>query len=126
MRIHPIFYGALVLTVFLGIVLGFQTAGVWSVSGKITTDGSQVQPSVADVSTIKGWMTLEQISTTYDVPLAELLSQFDLPADTAPSTALKDLESDLFSVTNLRAWLQSRYQTSEAPQADRGTEAPTP
>ena len=31
-------------------------------------------------------------------PLPELLAAFELPADTAPATALKDLESDLFSV----------------------------
>jgi len=104
MRIPPILFGILVLAVFLGTILGFQAAGIWSVSGKIK-DGQDVQPSADDVNTIKGWMTLEQISTIYNVPLAELLAQFNLPADTPTSTAIKDLESEEFSVTNLRTWL---------------------
>ncbi len=103
MRINPIVYGFVVLVVFLVTILGFQAAGIWSVSGKVTSDGGAVQPSATDVNTIKGWMTLEQITTTYKVPLDDLLAQFDLPADTPATTAIKDLESDLFSVTNLRA-----------------------
>jgi hypothetical protein len=133
MRIRPMIYGVIVLTVFLGIILGFQSAGIWSISGKITSSGEKVQPSAADVNTIKGWMTLEQISTTFNVPMADILKQFDLPTDTAPSTAIKDLETDLFSVTNLRTWLQSRTQPVEiaAPAAlalkttDEITPAPT-
>jgi hypothetical protein len=104
MRIPPILFGTLVIAVFLGTILGFQAVGIWSVSGKIK-DGQDVQPSADDVNTIKGWMTLEQISTIYNIPLAEILTQFDLPADTPASTAIKDLESEEFSVTNLRTWL---------------------
>jgi hypothetical protein len=60
-----------------------------------------------DVDTIKGWMTLEQITEVYDVSLEDLLAHFNLPDDTPASTAIKDLESEEFSVTNLRDWLQS-------------------
>ncbi len=112
MRINPIVYGILVLFVFFGTILGFQAAGAWSISGKVTSSGDAVQPSSADVNSIKGWMTLDQITTTYNVPLAELLEQFELPADTPPTTAIKDLESEMFSVTNLRTWLQARENTS--------------
>jgi hypothetical protein len=110
MRIHPLIYGILVLSVFLGTILGFQAAGFWSVSGKLTADGEAVQPSAADVNSIKGWMTLEQITVTYDVSLSDILEQFDLPGDTPASTAVKDLESDIFSVTELRAWLLEQTQ----------------
>jgi hypothetical protein len=110
MRIHPIVYGVIVLTVFFGIILGFQSVGFWSISGKVDASGAAIQPSAADVNTIKGWMTLEQITTTFHVPLSDLLTQFKLPADTPPTTAISGLESDLFSVTNLRTWLQSRAQ----------------
>jgi len=113
MRIKPYLFGILVLVIFLGTILAFQTAGIWSISGKTTGSGDAVQPSAEDVNTIKGWMTLEQISTVYNVPLADLLSQFNLPADTPASTAIKDLESDLFSVTNLRDWLLSRMQSAQ-------------
>jgi hypothetical protein len=116
MRINPYLYGVFVLVIFLGVILGFQAAGIWSVSGKTTGDGQAVQPAADDVNTIKGWMTLEQIVTIYNVPLADLLAQFNLPADTPVSTAIKDLESDTFSVTELRAWLVSRQGPAE-PEA---------
>lgn len=123
MRIPPILFGALVLVIFLGTILGFQAAGIWSTSGKITNTGDAVQPSVDDVNTIKGWMTLEQISTVYSVPLADLLEQFNLLANTPASTAIKDLESEEFSVTNLRTWLQS---LAMPVQQDTTTPAPQP
>lgn len=110
MKINPILYGVLVVIVFLGVILGFQSAGVWSVSGKVTSSGEKVAPSAGDVNTIKGWMTLEQVSTTFNVPVAEIVTQFKLPVDTSPATAIKDLESDLFSVSNLRTWLQERQK----------------
>jgi hypothetical protein len=110
MRINPFLYGIFVLVVFLGTILGFQAAGVWSVSGKISSNGEAVQPIASDVNSIKGWMTLEQISMTFNVPVKDILKQFELPADTAPSTAIKDLETEVFSVTNLRTWLQNRTQ----------------
>jgi hypothetical protein len=108
MKINPFVYGVIVLTVFLGVILGFQGAGIWSTSGKVDTSGKSIQPSAADVSTIKGWMTLEQVSTTFEVPVVEILSAFSLPVDTPASTALKDLESDSFDLTELRTWLQNR------------------
>jgi hypothetical protein len=125
MRITPVFYGAFVVTIFLGIILGFQAAGVWSISGKVDASGEQVQASAADVNTIKGWMTLEQIATTFNVPLADMYTQFDLPADTPPSTAIKDLESDTFDTTALREWLQRLSQTVEVPQTNSVTPVPT-
>jgi hypothetical protein len=108
MKINPMVYGVVVLVVFLGVIFGFQAAGVWSTSGKVDTSGKSIQPSAADVNTIKGWMTLEQVSTTFGVPAAEILSAFSLPADTPPSTALKELESETFDITALRTWLQNR------------------
>jgi hypothetical protein len=107
MRLSPILYGVFVLVIFLGVVNGFKAAGIWSISGKITSSGEAVQPLAEDVNSIKGWMTLEQITTAYNVPLVEILSYFNLPADTPASTAIKDLESEEFSVTDLRDWLQS-------------------
>ena len=126
MRIKPSIFGILVLAVFLGTILAFQAAGIWSVSGKTTGSGEAVQPSAEDVNTIKGWMTLEQISTIYNVPLADLLAQFNLPADTPASTAIKDLESELFSVTNLRDWLLSRMQPAQPESTTAPVEQATP
>jgi len=108
MKINPFLYGFIVLALFLGVIVGFQQGGIWSVSGKITASGERVQPSADDVDTIKGWMSLEQVSTAFGIPIGEILSAFDLPADTRPSTALKDLESDTFDIPGLRAWLASQ------------------
>ena len=110
MKINPFVYGVIVLVVFLGVIFGFQGAGIWSTSGKVGASGERIQPSAADVNTIKGWMTLEQVSTTFNAPVAEILSAFNLPADTPASTALKDLESDTFDIPALRTWLQNRQQ----------------
>ena len=108
MKINPIVYGITVVIVFLGIIAGFQLAGVWSTSGKVSAAGELVQPSSADTDSIKGWMTLEQVSTTFNIPVTEILAAFDLPADTPASTALKDLESDTFDIPALRTWLQEQ------------------
>jgi hypothetical protein len=112
MKINPLVYGVLVVIVFLGIIFGFQQAGVWSTSGKVTSSGQRVEPSGSDVNTVKGWMTLEQISTAYNVPVADILSAFDLPADTPANTALKDLESENFDIPTLRTWLLEHNQVN--------------
>ena len=112
MRINPFVYGVVVVALFMGVIYGFQGAGVWSTSGKVTGSGERIAPSASDVNSIKGWMTLEQVSTTFGVPVEEILSAFSLPPDTPASTALKDLESDTFNVTALREWL-SAYQASQ-------------
>ena len=126
MRINPTLFGVLALALFLGVIEVFQAAGIWSVSGKTSASGEAVQSLAGDVNSIKGWMTFEQISTTYNVPLEEILAQFDLPLDTPASTAVKDLESDLFSVTALRSWLQSRAQPAQPTAAATPVQPATP
>jgi hypothetical protein len=60
------------------------------------------------------------------VTLADLLSQFNLQTDTLGSTAIKDLENDSFSVTNLRSWLQSRMQPVQPESTSAPIEQATP
>ncbi len=108
MRVKPILFGVVVVIVFMSVIVISQAAGYWSTSGKVTTSGDLVNPSVGDVETIKGWMTLNQISDTYAVPLTEILREFSLPDATSGDTAIKDLESETFEVTLLREWLVSR------------------
>jgi len=108
MRVKPILFGVVVVIVFMSVVVISQAAGYWSTSGKVTTSGELVNPSADDVETIKGWMTLNQISDTYAVPLSEILWEFSLPDTTSGDTAIKDLESETFEVTLLREWLVSR------------------
>jgi hypothetical protein len=108
MKINPVVYGIIVLLVFFGIIIGFQQAGIWSTSGKVDSSGGRVQPSAGDVNSIKGWMTLDQVSTNFKIPVTEILSALNLPADTPGTTALKNLESDTFDIPSLRTWLQKR------------------
>ena len=113
MRIKPTYLGIFILVVFMGTVYAFRAAGVWSVSGKVDNQGQSIQPLREDTSSIKGWMTLEQITSVYGVKLEEIVTRFNLPADTSLSTAVKDLESDTFSVEGLREWLESRQAAPE-------------
>jgi hypothetical protein len=108
MKVKPVIYGLLVVVLFFGVIAGAKAAGIWSVSGKLTASGEKVAPTGTNVDEIKGWMTLNDVSTAYAVPVAEILAAFDLPADTSGSAQLKTLESDAFSVTNLRDWLRTR------------------
>jgi hypothetical protein len=124
MRINPILYGVLVLVVFFGVILGFQSAGIWSVSGKVDASGKAILPSAANVETIKGWMTLGQIATVYNVSVEEMIQQFGLPADATAETPLKDLESETFEVTDLRDWLLSRMQPGQVTPPAASTPAP--
>jgi hypothetical protein len=108
MKVNPFIYGVLILALFFGIIGGAKAAGMWSVSGKLTGVGETVQPTGANVDEIKGWMTLNDVSAAYKVPVAEILEAFDLPADTPGTAQLKSLESPTFSVRNLREWLSEK------------------
>ena len=111
MRINPYLFGFLVLVLFLGSIGLAQANGLWSISGKVTSTGEKVAPSGTDVTEIKGWMTLGDITNAYQVPLEEIITTFGLPADTTADIQLKSLESDQFSVTGLRDWLATRQPT---------------
>jgi hypothetical protein len=108
MKIKPFVYGIVVLALFFGVLGGAKAAGMWSVSGKMTGAGEKVQPNGANVDEIKGWMTLNDVSAAYKVPVAEIVAAFGLPADTPGTTQLKSLERPTFSVLNLREWLRTR------------------
>lgn len=107
-RIPPVAYGLLVVAVFAGAIgLGMAT-GTFQTSGRTTAGGERVAPQGQTVTEIKGWMAVGDVAAAWKVPLAEMLAAFALPADTPSTTALKDMESDLFSVTTLRDWLEAR------------------
>ena len=112
MKINPFVFGAMVLALFLGVTAGFQSAGIWSVSGKVDSGGGRVEPSSEDAATIKGWMTLQQVSDAFNIPVADILAAFNLPGETPASTPIKDLESDTFSVADLRTWLAGYQSTA--------------
>jgi hypothetical protein len=116
MRIRPAALGILVLVVFLGTVGVAAATGTWATTGRSAGGGEgggggggRVELATgADAGDVKGWMAIGDVADAFGVPLPELLAAFDLPADTPPSTALKDLESDTFEVLALREWLAER------------------
>jgi hypothetical protein len=110
MRLNSFVYGIFAISIFLGTVLVAQASGYWSVSGKMSGTGEKIEATGANVDEIKGWMTIGDVAQAYNVPLDEILAAFELPADTPPSVQLKSLESDTFSVGNLRAWLGERME----------------
>ncbi len=108
MKLNPWIFGVLIVVIFMGTIGGAKAMGVWSVSGKLSTTGEKVMPTGANPDEIKGWMTLGDISKAYNVPLADIVAAFNLPVDTPETKAVKDLESDTFSTTNLRTWIKGR------------------
>lgn len=101
-------YGALVVAVFAGVIGASAATGVWQTSGRTTAGGGSVTLTGTSTAEIKGWMTIGSVSESFGIPLDEILAAFALDPATPPETALKDLESDLFSVTALRDWIDLR------------------
>lgn len=105
-RFAPVAFGILVIAVFFGGIGIAYAGGAWQTTGQTTVDG---RPSLQGESAteVKGWMPVGDVAQIFGVPLDVLLAAFELPAETNPATALKDLESDLFSVSALREWLDA-------------------
>jgi len=107
-RIPPVAFGVLVIAIFAGVIGIGMASGTFQTTGRTTSGGGRVAPQGESVAEIKGWMAIGDVASAWNVPLPEILAAFDLPADTPPATALKDLESDQFSVSALRDWLADR------------------
>lgn len=108
MKINPFVYGLVVLVVFFGVIGVAKATNNWSVSGKLSATGEKIAPTGTNPDEIKGWMTLADVSQAYKIPVADILAEFDLPADTAETTQIKSLESDAFSTSALREWLKTK------------------
>ena len=113
-KVNPYIFGVGIVVIFMGLILGAQLFGFWSASGRLTPSGAPVQLTGSDPADIKGWMKLEDISASYKIPLADILTAFKLPAETPGSMELKDLEGqgENFSVTTLRNWVAQKLGKS--------------
>ena len=89
-RVNKYLVPVLAVVTLLGSVWVAKAAGVWQTSGRdqVLLDES----GQADPQGIKGWMTLNDVSDTYGVPLEALYCMIGASPDVAPDTALKDLE----------------------------------
>ncbi len=104
-HLPPALYCLLVVGVFAGVILTSAAVGVWQTSGRTAAGGAAVTLDGASTAEIKGWMAVGDVAAAFGVPLPAILDTFALDPATPPSTAIKDLESDVFSVTALRDWL---------------------
>ncbi|MDZ4720007.1 MAG: hypothetical protein SH847_16270 [Roseiflexaceae bacterium] len=109
-QIRPLVYLATVLVVFLGVIGAAQATGWWSTTGRTTADGVRIQITGTNPTEIKGWMTISDVLTAYQVPKADLYTRFSIPNDVPETAQLKSLEGAApdFSVTELQAWLVER------------------
>jgi len=132
MRLNPIAYGVLAVLLFAAPVAGAIATGTWQTtggpgmgagagggqgggqggSGVEGAGGGQgggfVLPDHPDVMDVRGRTSIGDVAAAWDIPLAEVLAAFGLPADTPAATQLRELESDTFGVAALREWLAAR------------------
>ena len=108
MRINPFWIPILLVGALFGTVFTAQAMGQWSISGRESVDLTQLAP--AD---IKGWMTLQQVIDGTGISQQDLYEVGGIPSDTAPSQALKDLET-IVSVTTLRDRLASKLGSTSS------------
>lgn len=118
MKIHRYVLPVLVVGALLGSVAVAQLTGQWVTSGKAMVQRDAA--GAADPQGIKGWMTLQQVSDTYGIPLAELYVRIGATTAIAPETALKDLEKQIsgFEVSLVR-------DVVTAYRAEGGGQAPS-
>lgn len=113
MRINPYVYGALAVVLFLAVVYGAKSAGLWQTNDRVTVTGETVTINPSDVTTVKGWMTLDDVSKAFKMPLHDILAAFKLPPDTPATMTLKDaMKSKGVEVDDLRDWLKKRTATT--------------
>ncbi len=108
MKVNPYIFAMLSLFLFFAVIGGARAAGVWTVSGQLSATGEKGSLTTANPDDVKGWMTLGDVAGVFGVPLAEIKAAFSLPPDVPAATAVKDLESETFSVKSLRDWLKAR------------------
>jgi hypothetical protein len=88
--VHKIWMPLLVVVALMGTIGVAKLTGSWQTSGRgqVMLDES----GVPDPQGIKGWMTLADVSETYEVPLDVLYALIGAGSDIPATTAMKDLE----------------------------------
>lgn len=130
-RVNKYLVPILAVVALLGSVWVAKAAGVWQTSGRgqVLLD----EGGTADPQGIKGWMTLNDVSETYGVPLEALYSMIGASPDIPPDTALKDLEKlvpgmEVWALREAVAAYQAENPTSEHEHCEDEAieEAPQP
>lgn len=87
-RVLPVLLvGLLGMGIFGSVYLGSKASGFWATSASA--------PKAANPATaVFGWMSLEQIAKTVNLPVPEVIRIMGLPADASLATPLKQLGND--------------------------------
>jgi membrane protein DedA with SNARE-associated domain len=83
-----------VRVLFLAALLATGWFGIRS-HGSFLLLRSAHELGMPEISSIRGWMTLGYVATTYRVPEKQLITGLGLPADTPPDSSLKSLAEQL-------------------------------
>ena len=88
--------------------------------GSLLVLRSAYQVGVPAVSSVRPWMTLDYVATTYGVPLADLRGRLDLAPETAPDTVLRDIagERDIGPIDMVRQVQSAIAALSPRPLPD--------
>ena len=129
-RVNKYLIPVLAVITLLGSVWVAKAAGVWQTSGRgqVLLDES----GQADPMGIKGWMTLNQVSETYGVPLDELYNMIGASTEVPPDTALKDLEklvpgTEVWALREaVAAYQDGHYEEDVVKDGQQPTPTPTP
>jgi hypothetical protein len=70
-RLNIFAYMMIGLFLFLGSCGGAQLAGWWSTSGKVSLTGETIKATGADPAEIRGFMTIREVLTAYNVTWQE-------------------------------------------------------
>lgn len=89
-RISKYIYGFLIIAILLGGIGIAKLVGVWEVSAKYNLDGSEVV--LIDVDDIKGYMSLDEVISSFNLDKEEMYQYMKFPADLPTSTLFKDIK----------------------------------
>jgi hypothetical protein len=109
-RVNIFLYMLIGLILFFGSCEGAQLAGWWNTSGRVSITGEPIIATGADPAEIRGFMTIQEVLTAYNVTWEEFSKQFNIPPETDLSSPLNTIEkvAPEFTVTKLRDWLTER------------------
>lgn len=106
-----------VIAALAAVVFGLRSYGSFLILR------SAIEAGAPEVSSVRPWMTLRYVASTYQVSEAALVGQLGLAPDTDPDTSLRSLaERDKQSVFRYVERLQLAVVRSPTGSADRETE----
>ncbi len=108
MRLHKSVMPIVAIMALLGSVAVAQIMGWWA--PPITVE------EMTSPEQIRGWMTFQDVSTRFNIPLAELFQKLALPTDTPPTTPMREMESADFDVEKVRQLVEEYLKERGGPQ----------